>query len=380
MKLYKKAILPVGFMASAASSGIKRSGKLDVALFYSEPPAKAAATFTANTIQGAPLAVCKSYLKHNRDFRAIIVNSGNANALTGAQGIKDAIETTKATAKILGVKRESVLVASTGVIARRLPLDKIKRVLPQLTEDLSSQGIQKAKKAIMTTDTFTKEITAKVRIGRETITICGIAKGAGMIAPHMATMLAFIFTDATIGYDVLKVALGNAVAGSFNTITVDGCMSTNDMVMIMANGAGGAAIIKPGTPAYALFNKALLAVCDSLARMIVRDGEGATKFIQIEVTQAKSYAEAKQVALGIANSNLFKCAVYGENYNALGRIAAGIGATGVKIKEKDLGIKISALGKKDITIRVALKRGKKQARVYTSDLTPEYVKINAGYN
>jgi glutamate N-acetyltransferase/amino-acid N-acetyltransferase len=210
------------------------------------------------------------------------------------------------------------------------------------------------------------------------VTIYGTAKGAGMIAPNLATLLSFILTDAKITGQALKQALKAAVKDSFNCITVDGCMSTNDAVMLLANGASGNSLINQGKN-FTLFTKGLSIVCLELAKMVVKDAEGASKFIRIKVNAAKNYAEAKAVALNIANSNLFKTAIYGENPN-FGRIAAAAGASGVKVQEKDLRVKLSSLKKKDIDVEVWLNQGKQSVVVYTSDLTPEYIKINAAYN
>jgi glutamate N-acetyltransferase/amino-acid N-acetyltransferase len=278
----------------------------------------------------------------------------------------------------LGIKKEAVLVASTGIIGRRLKLGKIKNALPQLVKALSKKGIDQAKKAIVTTDTFVKEITVKLNIGGQVVTICGIAKGAGMIAPNMATLLCFIFTDANIAQGALNKALKIAVAGSFNCISVDGCMSTNDMLILLANGAAGNRMIDGKNTGS--FIKALKLVCLELAKMVVKDAEGATKFIQIKVEKAKSSKEAKQVALSIANSNLFKTAMFASSKNILGRIVAAVGASGVDIKEEDLKIKSSPLKKKEVSVNVSINSGNASATVYTSDLSYEYVKINAEYN
>jgi glutamate N-acetyltransferase/amino-acid N-acetyltransferase len=378
MKIYKKAVWPKGFQANGVASGIKKSGKLDLALLYSQVPAKASCKFTSNRIWAAPLQINKQHLKKKKDFSAIVVNSGNANCFNGPQGLRDAKETAKSLAGFLGVEKEKVLVASTGIIARRLPIDKIKRAMPKLINGLSEQGIHKAKHAIMTTDTFTKEVTVRSLIGHQQVTICGIAKGAGMIAPNMATMLTFILTDASITQGALHKALQICVDHSFNCITVDGCMSTNDSVMMLANGFAGKPLIGEGE-GFRQFVQALETVCLKLAKMIIEDAEGATKFIQIKVNQAKSFQEARKLGLAIANSNLFKTAVYGENPN-FGRIVASLGSCGIELREKDLKISVSPLVKKEVTVQVGLKRGQGSAIVYTCDLTPEYIRINAAYN
>jgi len=378
MKLYKKAILPSGFSANAVACGLKKSGKLDLALFYSEVPAKAACVFTSNKIQAAPIKVNKRHLKLSKKFRGILVNSGNANAFTGTLGIIDAVSTIQSLANKLDIERKEILVGSTGIIGKRLEVRKIKKAIPDLAGGLKRRSIDKAKKAILTTDTFAKEASVVFYIGKKKITICGVAKGAGMIAPNMATMLAFIFSDADIAQGALNTALKAAVERSFNCITVDGCMSTNDSVMMLANGAAANRPIAAGRD-YKFFRTALESVCLELAKLIVRDAEGAGKFIQIKVTQAKSFAEAKKAALAVANSNLFKAAMHGEDPN-FGRVACALGASGIDIKEEGLEIRLGPLNKKDINIEVELGMGDACATVYTCDLTPEYVKINAQYN
>ncbi|MBM3244245.1 MAG: bifunctional glutamate N-acetyltransferase/amino-acid acetyltransferase ArgJ [Candidatus Omnitrophica bacterium] len=378
MAIYHKAILPAGFTASATCAGIRNNGKVDLALYYSEIPAKASCVFTANKIIAAPLVVSKKHLLASSSHQAIIANSGNANCFTGKRGLEDAEAEAGSAAKYLGLSQREVLVASTGVIGKPLPIKKIMNAVPVLVKGLSRKGIDKAKLAIMTTDTFAKEVTAQFKIGKKKVTICGIAKGAGMIAPNMATMLSFIFTDANIEKGILKKALVEAVNNSFNCITVDGCMSTNDTVIVMANGAADNLLINGGS-SYQAFLKALNTVCIDLAQSIVKDGEGATKFIIIKVIGARNKSEAKTACLAIANSNLFKTAVFGENPN-FGRIVAAVGASGIAVREDSIKIKVSSLKKKEINVLVSLGVGKSDAVVFTSDLTPEYVKINAEYN
>jgi glutamate N-acetyltransferase/amino-acid N-acetyltransferase len=259
-----------------------------------------------------------------------------------------------------------------------LPLTKIKEAIPGLVKGLSRGGVDKVKLAIMTTDTFAKEIAVKLRVGKRVITVCGIAKGAGMIAPNLATMLVFIMTDANITQGALNKALKIAVDNSFNCITVDGCMSTNDSVMVLANGAAGNMLIDTNKR-FDSFVKALNMVCLELAKMIVRDAEGATRFVRIKIDKARNFAEAKKIAFSIANSNLFKTAIYGRNPN-FGRIVAAIGSSGVDVEEKDIKFKVSPLHKKEVNVDVSLGQGNACAVVYTSDLTPEYVLINAEYN
>ncbi|OGX19598.1 MAG: hypothetical protein A3K83_03580, partial [Omnitrophica WOR_2 bacterium RBG_13_44_8b] len=371
MKIFKRAVLPGGFKANAVACGIKKSEKLDLALIFSETPAKASCKFTANKITAAPIQVDKFYLANHSLFSAVVVNSGNANCFTGKAGLKDARDTTEFLGRALNIKKEDILVASTGIIGRRLQIAKIKTAVPALAAGLSRDGINKVKKAIMTTDTFAKEIAVTFKIAGQTVSISGVAKGAGMIAPDMATMLSFILTDANITQRALDKALGICTESSFNCITVDGCMSTNDSVFLLANGAAGNDAIDLSKH-FALFVKALMFVCVELAKMIVMDAEGATKFIQVKVSGARDSAEAKKAALAIANSNLFKCAMFGENPN-FGRIAAAVGASGIDVKEKCLKIKLSPLNKKEINVSVSLGRGIHSRTVYTSDLTPEYI-------
>ena len=374
----QKVILPKGFLANGLSCGLKKSGKPDLALIYSRFPALASAKFTTNSMIAAPLVVCKEHLKSAKKFQAVLVNSGNANCFTGKAGIKDAQDSAGYLAQELKIAKQSVLVNSTGIIGKRLDVAKIKRGIPELVSGLSIAGIHKAEKAIMTTDTFTKEVSLTFKAGSKSVYICGIAKGAGMIAPNMATMLCFILTDAVITQAALDKALGAAVDKSFNCISVDGCMSTNDTVLVLANSAAGNKIISAGKD-LENFSKALETICLDLAKMVVMDAEGATKFIQIDVCQAENAQEAKEVALNIANSMLFKTAVFGENPN-FGRIVAAVGASGFKIKEKQLKIKLGSLKGKQIKLTVSLSKGKAKCTVYTCDLAPEYIKINAAYN
>ncbi|MFA5093279.1 MAG: bifunctional glutamate N-acetyltransferase/amino-acid acetyltransferase ArgJ, partial [Candidatus Omnitrophota bacterium] len=368
MKKSLKAILPAGFKANGIACGLKKSGKFDLALIYSALPAIASAKFTTNSIIAAPLVVSKLHLKSAKSFQAILVNSGNANCFTGKAGIKDALASAKYVADKLKIAPKNVLVNSTGIIGKKLELAKIKQGIPELINGLSVGGIHKAELAIMTTDTFAKEISIGIKIAGRPVHICGIAKGAGMIAPNMATMLCFIMTDAAITKKALDVALGQATDESFNCISVDGCMSTNDTVLVLANGAADNKVIA-GAKELQIFTQALKQVCLELAKMVVLDAEGATKLIQIDVAGAKSQKEAKTVALNIANSALFKTAVYGENPN-FGRVAAAVGAAGYDIKEEQLKVKLGSLKGKQVKLQVNLSRGKASCKVFTSDLTP----------
>ncbi|MFH1201921.1 MAG: bifunctional glutamate N-acetyltransferase/amino-acid acetyltransferase ArgJ [Candidatus Omnitrophota bacterium] len=374
---------PKGFLANGISCGIKKSGKKDLALIYSTTLAKAAGVFTKNQIKAAPLLVTINHLKDHL-AQAVIINSGNANCFTKKPGLNDAILTAKLTSKRLRVKAEDVLVASTGIIGKRLPMDKIKKGISVLADGLNRDGNNNAGSAIMTTDKARKSIAVSFKLGNKSVSIGAIAKGAGMIYPHLAnypsaTMLCFITTDANISILTLNTALVNAVDKSFNSISVDGCTSTNDTVLILANGQAENKIIKKDTRDFKVFSEALNFVCLELAKKIVKDAEGATKFIQIEINGASTEREAKRAAFSIANSNLFKTACYGNNPN-WGRIVAALGSSGVKIVESSLNFSFSPFKKKEIKVSVNLNRGKNRATVYTSDLTPEYVRINAQYS
>jgi glutamate N-acetyltransferase/amino-acid N-acetyltransferase len=274
MKKIKKAILPAGFQANGLACGFKKSGKPDLALIYSQIPAQVAAKFTTNSIIAAPLVVCKEHLKSAKKFQAVLINSGNANCFTGKAGIKDAQNSAGYLARELKIAKQSVLVNSTGIIGKRLDVDKIRQAIPKLVSGLSGSGIHKAKKAIMTTDTFAKEMSITLLLGNKPVHICGIAKGAGMIAPNMATMLCFIMTDAAITQGALDKATKAAIDKSFNCISVDGCMSTNDTVLVLANGAAGNRLISGGQDLQN-FSQALEAICLDLAKMVVIDAEGA---------------------------------------------------------------------------------------------------------
>ena len=378
MKIYKKAITPRGFVAGAVACGIKRK-KLDLAAFFSLEPARSAVVATKNKVKAAPLVVNARHKARSGYFQAIVVNSGNANCFTGASGIRDAESMAQTLAEGLCLKKESVLVASTGIIGKRLPIAKIRRASGALIAGLSADGIDRAKLAIMTTDTFAKAASVRCKIGPDTVTICGIAKGSGMIAPDMATMLGFILTDARITQRALDKALAQAVEPTFNCISVDGCMSTNDTVITLANGMAGAAVIDTGR-GFSIFAAALTQVCLALAQMIARDGEGATKFITVKVTHAKNFHQARSIAFAIARSDLFKTAIYGESPNFFGRVIAAVGAAGAAVNERTIKVRATSLKKKDITVEVSAGAGRAGATVYTCDLTHGYIKINTEYN
>lgn len=375
---------PSGFVAAGINCGIKKNKK-DLALIYSQVPAVASGLFTSNTFKAAPVRLSKKYLSRGR-AQAIIANSGNANCFTGTYGLIYAEKMAQATAKALAIKKQNVLIASTGIIARPLPIERIKKSLPKLVKSLSEKGNFSAAEAILTTDTFVKEIAVQVKLGGSVVNIGAMAKGAGMISPKVSTMLCFITTDALITIEALKYALAAAADKSFNNITVDGCMSTNDTVLIMANGLAKNPCIslRPCLPAgrdrnFSLFSEGLNYVCLEMAKSIVRDAEGATKFIEINVDGARDIALAREIGLSVANSNLFKTAVYGESPN-WGRIIAAVGSLGLKMRQDDIKIKFSSFRKKYVKIDIILRMGKAGSRIYTSDLTPEYIKINAEYS
>ena len=370
---------PKGFKASGLSCGIKSSGKLDLGLITSNSLAVSASVFTKNSVKAAPLMVSQKHVRNNK-IQAIIVNSGNANCFTGSFGLIYAKRTAELIGKLLEIPKENVIVASTGIIGKPLPFKKIQKSSPKLVKELSITGSKNMAKSILTTDTKTKEIAVTITVGGKKVTIAGCAKGSGMIAPNMATMLGFITTDAVISPKILKAAFKKAVDQSFNCITIDGCMSTNDMVTVMANGfAKNRSISKPGKD-FNTFEKALHFVCLDLAKKIVLDGEGATKFIEVNCIGAQNEKQARAAALQIANSNLVKTAACGNNPN-WGRVAAAVGSLGIsKVTEKNLRIKFSPFDKKEIHITADLNIGSAMTTVYTSDLSVEYIRINTRYN
>ncbi len=370
--------LPKGFKVSAVSSGIKREKKLDLGIIFSEVPCSAWGVFTTNKIQSASVKLTRENLK-KRKPQALIINSGNANCFVGKKGMKDAKFITGLVAERLKIPKESVLISSTGIIGRPLPVKKIERALGDLIENLERESLKDLSLAILTTDKKPKVRGVKIDIDGKSIRLVAVGKGAGMISPNLATMLCFIITDAHISSSALREALNEAIQDSFNSITVDGCMSTNDMVLILANGLAKNELIDLKSKNFSLFSEVLKELCLEIAKEIVRDAEGATKFIRITVRGAKSKEEAKKIALIIANSNLFKSAIYGEDRN-IGRIISAIGQSKVNLREEDIKIRLSPLNRRRINLEVWVGEGDKTATIYTSDLSPEYVKINASYN
>lgn len=380
MKVIKGSVTsPKGFLAHGLSAGIKRSGKPDLGLIVCEVPAVTAGVFTKNSIKAAPLLVTMKHIKTGVG-RAVLVNSGNANCYTGAQGLKVAKDSTTLIAGLLKIKPQDVLVTSTGIIGKQLPFEKIEGAAAALVKGLSSTGGGRFARAIMTTDLALKEKAVQIKLGGKTVTIGACAKGSGMIEPNMATMLGFITTDANISLGMLRKALALVNERSFNSITVDGCMSTNDMVTIQASGLAANKKIVSQTKDFKVFVEALEFVCVDLAKKIVLDGEGATKFITINVLGASNEAQARKIAKTIANSPLVKTAAFGSNPN-WGRVGAAVGSLGLKgVDEHTMKISFSPFDKKDIAIKVELQLGRAQATVYTCDLSYDYVKINGEYN
>ncbi|UCD71380.1 MAG: bifunctional glutamate N-acetyltransferase/amino-acid acetyltransferase ArgJ [Syntrophobacterales bacterium] len=387
-----------GFMFSGISAGIKEGEQRDLALFYSVIPATVAGVFTTNRVKAAPVLLDRVRMRKGR-CQAIVANSGNANACTGEKGMRDARAMADSTAKALRIPRQLVLVSSTGVIGRPLPIDKILSRIPRLIGNLSSHTLLDAAEAIMTTDTFPKVKMERCSIGQREIRICGVAKGAGMIMPRMATMLCFVMTDAAIEGASLQKALTDVQELTFNRITVDGDTSTNDTVLVLANGMAKNRVISLKSADYSLFRDRFTAVLHELAKMIIRDGEGATKFIEVRVEGARSEADAKKVALSVANSNLVKTAFFGGDAN-WGRIAAAIGRSGVAINPNTFDILLNhvpvALGgmgtngalQKEadqvlkgntVTLTIRLHQGNAHTSIFTCDLSTDYVKINAHY-
>lgn len=389
---------PKGFRAAAAAAGIKKKpGALDLALIVCDVPgASAAGVFTTNRVAAAPVLLCRRILKKNRGrARAIIANSGNANACTGRAGLIVAEQTGKAVARMLGVQPHEVFVSSTGVIGTLLNVDLILNQLPTLQEILSVESAPEVARAMMTTDSFPKSVVLQTKIGGKVVTLAGVAKGAGMIHPNMATMLSYITTDAAVAPAVLQELLREAVDASFNRISVDGDTSTNDSVIALASGASGANI-RPGSPDAKKFQQGLTEACQTLAKMIVKDGEGATKIARIEVHGGRNATDAERVARAVANSPLVKTALAGGDPN-WGRIVCAAGYSGAAIDPAKVDVRINGLylcrrgvhagfdeevakkelDKSDLVIRIDLHQGKADAWVWTCDFTHEYIRINA---
>jgi glutamate N-acetyltransferase/amino-acid N-acetyltransferase len=388
---------PQGFLAGGIACGIKKDQKADLALIYSEVPAQAAGIFTTNRVQAAPVWLSKEHLRDGT-AQAIIANSGNANACLGPDGAAAARAMAEAAAQYLNINPTAVLVASTGVIGVRLPVERIAATLAGRPRILARDGSLAAAQAIMTTDTIAKEVAVEIELSGCKTRIGGIAKGSGMIHPNMATLLGFITTDAAITSPLLHKTVAAVGKRTFNRITVDGDTSTNDTLFVLANGKAGNPPLDEENADYRRFREALEVVCLELAKMLVRDGEGAAKLIEIKVTEAETEAAALQVGKSIATSNLVKTAIFGEDAN-WGRILAAAGYSGVALQPERVAIYLGdllvcqggvglvfdeerakrILAEKELLITVALGAGQCEASIWTCDLTYDYVKINGSY-
>lgn len=389
-----------GARLGVAEAAIKKPGRKDLLVIALDHGTQVAGVFTRNAFCAAPVEVCRERLAAGTGIRALLINSGNANAATGQGGIEDARATCAAVAQALGCAPEAVLPFSTGVIGQRLPVGRMTAAAPNAVAAATPTGWLDAMRAIMTTDTVPKGATRKLRTSQGEVTVTGIAKGVGMICPDMATMLAFIATDAKLSKTATDQVLRSAVDASFNCVTVDGDTSTNDSCMLVATGKVGTTEITPQHADYAVVLAAVTEVCTELAQAVVRDGEGATKFIRIEVGSAKTEAEARLVAYSVAHSPLVKTAMFASDAN-WGRIAMAIGKAGVEgLDQRTVSIALddvqlieggqphpayreelgsAVVAKEEFTIRIGLGRGAANARVWTCDFSYDYVKINAEY-
>jgi glutamate N-acetyltransferase / amino-acid N-acetyltransferase len=387
-----------GVLAGGLSAGIKPSGKKDLALVYSSTPARAAAVFTTNQVKGASVVVSMEHIRGGV-AQAIVVSSGCSNTCTGEQGLRDAREITRLAGELLRIPPKHVLIGATGVIGVPLPMDKVRAALPRLVKSLSPQGGRAAAEAIMTTDTRPKDAALRVEVGGRPVTIGAIAKGVGMIEPHMATMFCFITTDAVIPTSALRSVLERSVDGSFNRITVDGDQSTSDTVAILANGLADNAPLAAGGRGWRQFAGALDALTTRLARMLVSDGEGATKVVAVVVRGAASRRDALLVARSVANSPLVKTAINGQDPN-WGRIMMAVGKAAARVEPQRVSIAFDedilveggtlregarldrireTMAKPEYRLILDLGLGRAEERVWTCDLSEEYVRINAKY-
>ena len=393
------ALLPVkGIRLAGTAAGIRYQGRPDLALIEMLHGTQVAAVFTRNAFCAAPVIVAKAHLSLASP-RFLLINAGNANAGTGGEGLEAARQTCQLLSARAACPPQAVLPFSTGVIGEPLPVHRFAPALDRLLIDLDAQGWLAAARAIMTTDTQPKGASRQIEIDGKAVTLTGIAKGSGMIHPDMATMLAFIATDADLDRELLHACLREAVDGSFNSITVDGDTSTNDACVLMATGASGAQV-RPGTQALSAFQSALNALCLELAQAIVRDGEGATKFVTVLVEEARDAAEARRVAFTVAHSPLVKTALFASDPN-WGRILAAVGRAGIEALDigrvciEINGVRVvrdgaraagyteqqgrAAMADAEIMIRIGLGRGQAGARIWTTDLSHDYVRINAEY-
>ncbi len=403
MDVSNEFLMPMGYKAAGAHIGLKKQKK-DLALIVSDEGAEFAAAFTTNVVKAAPITWCQKVDASGKKAKAIVINSGNANACTGAAGVEAAWKMAAKTAECLGADPGEILIASTGIIGVPMPIEKVESgiefVAPQLTADVS--GAINAAEAIMTTDLFMKTCSVQTEIGGKMVTISGIAKGSGMIHPNMATMLAFVVTDLTISKQLLHKALIASVQTTYNMISVDGDTSTNDMVAVMANGVAGAAEIVEGSADWDVFVNALSSVNTYLAKCIARDGEGATKLLTVTVKGSKNIEEAQKLSKSVVASNLVKTAMFGEDAN-WGRIVAALGYGGVDFDPSKVSVELNSDGgklslltagepckfseshatqvmtKKDIEVLIDLNDGLSKATAWGCDLSYEYVRINGAY-
>ena len=385
-----------GFLTAGVASGLKKNGKKDLGLIYSETPAAVAAMFTRNLVKAAPV-ILDQQRTANGSGRAVIVNSGNANCCTGEQGMQDAMHMGRLIAQGLKVDEDDVLVSSTGVIGEPLPIDKIETAAPDLIKALSPEGISDFAEAIMTTDTVAKAVSRCGELAGKTFTVSGAIKGAGMIRPDMATMLCYVMTDVLAQPEVLQAMLKQAVDRSLNRMTVDGDTSTNDTVLLMANGHAGVEV--SGAEQRDVFQPVLDEVMISLARWLIKDAEGATKLVEIVVKGARSKPDAHKIADTVANSPLFKTALFGEDAN-WGRILGAVGRSGIPVDPEKIDIFFGSVqmvrsgfgcGKEaeaeatrvlkqdEFTVTIDLNLGQETETVYTCDFSIDYVRINADY-
>ncbi len=397
-KIEKGSIVtPAGFKVAGLHAGMKRK-RNDLGLIYCEQPASAAAVYTLNQIQAAPLQITKDSIAKEGKIQALIVNSGNANACTGKQGEQDARTMRDLTAEKFGLPHYYVAVASTGVIGVEMPMDKIIPQIENLTPEATDESAVQFNEAILTTDLVTKSTCYQTTINGKTITMGGSAKGSGMIEPNMATMLAFVTTDAVIESEMLELALKEVTNQTFNCITVDGDTSTNDTAVVMASGLAGNESLTPAHEDWDLFKKLLQQTCEDLAKAIARDGEGATKLIEVEIVGAADDSQAIKVAKSVVGSSLVKTAVFGADAN-WGRIIMAIGNSGTEINPQTIDMSIgdiqllknseplsfsedeatSYLENKDVKIKVHLNIGAGSGKAWGCDLTYDYVRINASY-